>query len=226
MDRAAVYFFVAALALLALAVLVHLYAPRIRARYIKLRGRDYGRPMFRPGSVYLVTVERPYGQVSLILRRSTAFGYVGQTRQRDYMIRINQHINGSWDHPPQWWAGHVVRVRCVYHSKHVTTWGLDFREWLVIKITFPLHNYKMNLTNPRRVTPPPEVLEELKRRKIARAQQPRDYTYDQVVNALGDALQPTFRRPDGRPGRGTASRNRAVGTSRRPGTRSSKKPRQ
>ena len=172
---------------------------RIHGWYVRLRGRDYGRPMFRPGRVYLITVLRPVP--TLILRRRTAFGYVGQTRQRDYLIRIDQHLHGYRDEPAKWWAPDVVRVRCVYSSQHVTTWGLDFREWLFVKVTFPLHNYKMNTRNPRRVVPPPHVLEELKRRKIARVQQ-----------------QPP--RPAYRPGGGAGSRSRPVGTPRRGGTRS------
>lgn len=176
-------------------------AARIHARYVKLRGRDYGRPMFRPGRVYLITVLRPVP--TLILGRRTAFGYVGQTRQRDYLIRIDQHLHGYRDEPAKWWAPDVVRVRCVYSSQHVTTWGLDFREWLFIKVTLPLHNYKMNTRNPRRVVPPLHVLDELARKKAARAQQQHP-------------------RPAYRPGGGAGSRSRPVGTPRRGGTRNSR----
>lgn len=171
---------------------------RIGEWYVKLRGRDYGYPTFRPGAVYLITVLRP--APTLILGRSTAFGYVGQTRQRDYMIRVNQHLHGYMGEPAKWWAGDVVRVRCVYSSQHVTTWGLDFREWFFIKVTFPLHNYLMNTRNPRRVIPPPHVLDELARKKAARVQQQRT-------------------RPAGRPGGRPGSRGRPVGTPRGGGTR-------
>jgi hypothetical protein len=172
---------------------------RIKAWYIRMRGRDYDYPLFRPGHVYVIIVRRR--RPTLLLRRRTAVGYVGQTRHRDYMTRVNQHRYGHRDHPPQWWAEDYVRAFPAISSKHVTTWGLDFREWLVIKILFPLHNYKMNLANPRRVVPPDHVLEELKLRKIARVQQQQR---PRPVSRAG-----------GRPG----SRGRPVGTPRGGGTR-------
>jgi hypothetical protein len=175
-------------------------AGRVHARYVKLRGRDYGRPMFRPGRVYLITVRRP--TPSLILRRSTAFGYVGQTRNGDFMVRINQHLHGYRDEPAKWWAGDVVRVRCVYSSQRVTTWGLDFREWLFIKVTFPLHNYLMNTRNPRRVTPPAHVLDELALRKATRAQQQQ---------RPGPSGRPGGRSPRGSRPVGPAGRGRTGG---------------
>lgn len=149
--------------LLGLACYVGLY--RVHGWWVWLRGRDHGRRLFRPGRVYLITVRRPYGARSLVLRRVLAFGYVGQTRHGDYEVRIDQHLYGYLDTPPKWWAPDVVGWRCVYSSQHVTTWGLDFREWLAIKVLFPLHNHTMNLSNPRRVVPPPDVIEQMRTRK-------------------------------------------------------------
>jgi hypothetical protein len=88
-----------------------------------------------------------------------ARGYIGQTRYRDYRKRIDQHLygywyNGEWN-PPKYWAHEVVDYYPLWQSDRWCDWGLDTREFLCIRVLFPLHNVLLNLGNPRRIIPPP-----------------------------------------------------------------------
>jgi hypothetical protein len=114
------------------------------------------RRRFRFGTVYCLRV---YRRSRWTGRFRIARGYIGQTRYRDYRKRIDQHLygywyNGEWN-PPKYWAHEVVDYYPLWQSDRWCDWGLDTREFLCIRVLFPLHNIIWNLGNPRRIIPPP-----------------------------------------------------------------------
>lgn len=107
---------------------------------------------FRHGTVYCLRVHRA-GRWRIVR------GYIGQTRYRDYRKRVHQHLyghwyNGEWN-PPKYWAHEVIDYYPMWSGEHWSDWGLDTREFLCIRVFFPIHNVLLNLGNPRRVIPPP-----------------------------------------------------------------------
>jgi hypothetical protein len=104
---------------------------------------------FRPGTIYCLRVRRGWR-----VKR----GYIGKTRYRDYRKRVNEHFYGCWYggkwNPPKYWAHEVVDYYPVWQGNW-TDWGLGFREFLCIRVFFPVHNVVLNQGNPRRVVPPP-----------------------------------------------------------------------
>lgn len=85
--------------------------------------------------------------------------YIGQTRYRDYRKRVDQHLFGYWYqgewHPPKTWAHEVVDYYPMWQGERWSDWGIDAREFLCIRVFFPVHNVMLNTGNPRRVIPPP-----------------------------------------------------------------------
>lgn len=111
---------------------------------------------FRCGTVYCLRVRRRSRWTGLV---RIVRGYIGQTRYRDYRKRVDQHLYGYWYdgewNPPKYWAHEVVDYYPLWQGERWSDWGLDMREFLCIRVLFPLHNVIMNLGNPRRVVPPP-----------------------------------------------------------------------
>lgn len=105
----------------------------------------------RPGVIYGIRVRR-----SLNSPFTVKSGYIGQTRQRPWSKRIEQHKKDqSWGHL-------VVEAYVLWESDNVSDLWLDFMERWFIYTRFPVHNDQHNRNNPRR-----KVAEKVKKSQLA-----------------------------------------------------------
>jgi hypothetical protein len=111
-----------------------------------------GHRRFYPGTIYCLRGQKKHWWWP---RRY----YIGQTRYLDYRDRVDHHLYGVWWdgkwNPPKYWAHEIVDYYPLWQGKRWSDWGIDFREFLCIRMFFPIHNVLLNAGNPRRVIPPP-----------------------------------------------------------------------